>query len=91
MKKIFKEVRIGEKFYPAKDKGGMDLGVVLMKVGAIQFTFPGPWTGLNTTDNVLRYSGINAVIVGSPKEKNIDGTYDFITDDQQIYPANLCF
>lgn len=86
MTKMFKKLRVGEKFYPPRDDGTMDLRLAEIKVSAIHLVESGPWPNLKVTPNVVKHGHINAVITHSPN--GTDGFYDFIPDETMVYPEN---
>ena len=88
MKKKFGSLRLGEKFYPPRDDGTMDIHLCLIKVSKIYMTKPGPWFGVGSTHNAILHQHLNAVIISSPKDE-ITGYYDYLTDDVMVYPENL--
>lgn len=98
MRKAYKSLRVGEKFYPPLDNDKMDLRFQMMKISTIVLTTPPPWgDGLNVTLNVMK--GVekdgetkyffNAVIINSPPENRVDGYFDYLPDDLMVYPENL--
>ena len=90
MRKAFKNLRLGEKFYLPLDgkTGGLDLRKQLIKVSPIQITTNPPWETIKVTPNVITHAGMfNAVIIASPNDVN--GYYDFVPDDTMVYPENL--
>lgn len=88
MRKAFKDLRLGEKFYPPRDKGNMDLRTQSIKVSPIQLTTNPPWENIKVTPNVITHRNtFNAVIIASPND--VSGYYDFVPDDTMVYPENL--
>lgn len=83
--KKFKDLVIGESFYPPMNNHKMDLKWQLMKVSQVHLTEPPPWETLKTTQNVIDNNGhFNSVVVRSIDDKT-NGYYDFIPDNALVY------
>lgn len=93
MKRVFKYLKIGEKFYPIGLDGRIDLRLVLMKISRILLTSsnPEPTESFKVTQNVIEAKMINAAVLTSPDGAQ-DGYYDFIPDDAAAFtnPRYTC-
>lgn len=83
--KKFKDLAIGEPFYPPMKNGKMDLRWQLIKVSQIKIAAPPPWEAIKSTPNVINQKGLfNSVVVRSFDNKS-NGYYDFIPDGTLVY------
>lgn len=88
MKKMFRDLRIGEKFYPPIESEKMDLRIMLIKVSQLSLTGEPPWNTKATKNVYVSNGQINAVVIGSP-DNETTGYFDFFPDDLMVYPENL--
>lgn len=82
MKKLFRDLRIGDKFYPTI-KGQMNLNSRYIKVSEIALPVSGEPSCLVTT-SAFKHTRFNCVIVESPN--NLNGYFHFAHDDDLVFP-----
>lgn len=86
MKKVFRELRIGERFYESNENQGMNLQRQLIKVDTLKISRPEQLAGI--TERAKKKGMFNCVIV-SDADNWAEGYYDLVPFDSLVWPQNL--